>query len=79
MSLGLKTTEYLLLIAGLTGVEPAPCAVTGRHLNRLTSIPKILTHLKLLHPSLALVNKVLVELVLNLTTFGKVITHTSIY
>ena len=26
--------------AGLTGVEPAPCAVTGRHLNRLTSIPK---------------------------------------
>jgi hypothetical protein len=33
----------------------------------------------LLHPSLALVNKVLVELVLNLTTFGKVITHTFIY
>ena len=39
MSLGLKTIEYLLLVAGMTGVEPAPCAVTGRHLNRLTSIP----------------------------------------
>ena len=31
--------EYLLLVAGLTGVEPAPCAVTGRHLNRLTLFP----------------------------------------
>ena len=49
LSLEPKTIEYLLLIAGLTGVEPAPCAVTGRHLNRLTSIPNlILTHLKLL-------------------------------
>ena len=26
-------------IAGLTGVEPAPNSVTGRHLNRLTSVP----------------------------------------
>ena len=39
MSLGSKTTEYLLLIAGPTGVEPAPYSVTGRYLNRLTSIP----------------------------------------
>ena len=39
MSLGLKTDEYLLLIAGMTGVEPAPYRVTGGYLNRLTSIP----------------------------------------
>ena len=43
MSLGLKTTEYLLLIAGMTGVEPAPYRVTGGYLNRLTSIPNVIT------------------------------------
>ena len=62
MSLGSKTAEYLLLIADRTGLEPATSAVTGRHSNQLNYRSKILTHLKLHHPSHALVDKVLVEL-----------------
>lgn len=33
--------HHLLILAGDTGVEPAPNCVTGRHLNRLTYRPKI--------------------------------------
>ena len=62
LSLESKTLSISHSLRDVRDSNPWPRPWQGRIVTNSTNIPKILTHLKLLHPSLALVNKVLVEL-----------------